>query len=699
MDNQLDILLRFVLDQAAQGNTVKGIEAIERSLKSFQDEMEEAKKDAKELKQISSELGQVARNTFLLGTAITGGIFAGAAAYVKNAKEATLVTLQWKTAQDTLNRSSARFGAVFAQEALPLLQKAAALADTAAGFVERNPEIVRAALNTGLVLAGLGAVGIAVSKGIRLVADVAYITAVAQEQIGIAAFARAVDKFLIGTGQFAGAQAGGTVRGIGSTLQGAITSPLGSVGLIVATAAASFKAADSLKQLEERLVQIGGPAAAPFIGFLDVVTRTVNPLIPAIKDLRSSLERDMPAILKLLGLGGTAAASGPGSVGGRTAATSALRSSGISPEALKAYEQYRREDIALVQQHYAERNKIIDNALAASQKANADYAASVARVQSQTTGALTSAARDFAEASRQAEIQNAQERARIVRDGGQEIQQIEQDLQETLRKNRIEFEQRAADLTASRDALGLAKETRRFNQEQDEARREANLEIRRRRADIAQRLADLQQSFEQERAQRFADYQARVAEIHSNAAQQLGELRTQHAAELREIQLQKIARIRELDAQFVEERNRKNQQLIQTLRDIDAGLLGEKHLREQYQASMLQDLEAFLAAYKSRLGSLGDIPARAAGGYASGIVRTGEAGYEYVLSHTTTKAAEAVIGGRLTQESLMSALMGSARGGASVVWNDQRRFDGSYTNEIRRANREDTLRLLDGIFA
>jgi hypothetical protein len=670
MDNNLDILLRFILDQAAQANTVRGIESIERALKDFQAEIEETKKEAREMKALANDLGNVFRTTFLIGTAITGGIFAGAASYVKNAKEATAVTVAWKAAQNDLNTAQIRFGAVFAQEALPLLQDAARLANTAAAFVERNPEIIRAALNAGLVIAGLSAVGMAVTKGIRFYADVKYLAAVAQEQIGINQFALAVDKFLLGTAQFSG-----KVPAAASTqAAGGILGLIAPVALVVAGLIAAKYAVDITNQVLEK-------------------TGAAKVIADAQRRILETSNRPYPGIIA--GASQTAGASSTASLG--VASVASLSS--IPRAALQAYEQYRRDDLAMVQQHYQERQAIIDNALAASQQANANYAASVARINSQTTGALTSAARDFAEASRQAEIQNATERARIIRDGGQEIQQIEQDLQETLRKNRLEFEQRASDLTASRDALGLAKETRRFNQEQDEARREANIEIRRRRADIAQRLADLQQSFEQERAQRFAEYQARVAEIRANAAQQLGELRTQHQAELREIQLQKIARIRELDSQFNEERKRKNQQLIQTLRDLDAGLLGEKQLREQYYAAMEADLRKFLANYQAGVSTmLQGIPARASGGYAAGLVRTGEAGYEYVMSHSTTKAAEAVIGGRLTQESLMAALMGSARGGASVVWNDQRRFDGSYTNDIRRANREDTLQLLEGIF-
>ena len=188
MADELDILIRFITDKAAKEGTVAAIDALQRQMEDFEQSIEEAKKSSQELKSLSKEIAQASREAFLIGTAITGGIFAAANKYVKDAKEATAVTVAWKAAQEGLNRSGTRIGASLAQEALPLLERAAVISDKVAGFVESHPEIVRAALNTGLVVASLGAVGIAVSKGIRIYADVAYLAAVAKEAQGFILF-------------------------------------------------------------------------------------------------------------------------------------------------------------------------------------------------------------------------------------------------------------------------------------------------------------------------------------------------------------------------------------------------------------------------------------------------------------------------------------------------------------------------------
>src|SRR5687767_6659477 len=99
MADNLDIFLRFLIDQAAQGNTEGAIRALTNRMKEFDEEIEDVKKSARELQQIGSGLEKTFKSSFLIGTAVTGGIFAAANKYVKDAKEATSVTLAWHAAQ------------------------------------------------------------------------------------------------------------------------------------------------------------------------------------------------------------------------------------------------------------------------------------------------------------------------------------------------------------------------------------------------------------------------------------------------------------------------------------------------------------------------------------------------------------------------------------------------------------------------
>lgn len=119
----------------------------------------------------AADIDRVAKPLQQYGLLVVGGIFAAANKYVNSAKEATEVTVAWKKAQDSLNESGMRIGAVLAQEALPLLKQAAELAEKIASFTEKHPEMIGVALKAGLLAITLGTIGKAVSGGIRLYAD------------------------------------------------------------------------------------------------------------------------------------------------------------------------------------------------------------------------------------------------------------------------------------------------------------------------------------------------------------------------------------------------------------------------------------------------------------------------------------------------------------------------------------------------
>lgn len=716
-----DIILRFLLDQAAQSQVKAGVNSLGGDLKKLDEslsgkqltaELEKTIKKLKETEQVtketiaglkaearvlsatanamldgaekrslaftkslSSQLQGISKLSLATGTALVGGILGFANKYVNNAKEATAVTIAWKREQDSLNKSGTRFGAVLSQEALPLLREGARLAEGVASFVETHPEAVRAALNTGKVLIGLGAIGLLVSKGISLFADAKYLLTIPVQMEAARLQDRAAAKQLEAAllrAKDLGISVPNTPGG-GAAATGGLAAAATSVGLVVAGVIAAKYAVDLVNLVLQK-------------------TGIAKSIADAQQKILETSKRPYPGII---------AAARPGATSG-TATSPDLAGAAVSPQfdaVLKAYENYKQDDLAAVQKHYEDRKKIMADALASEQKSNAQYAANVAKVRSQTSSALSSASKDLQAANEKAEVDYQTNRAQIIRDGNQEIEQLQQDLQERLRKNQKEHEDRVFDLTNSRDALGLAKERDSFKDEQSEAKREAKQEINQRRADIAQRLSDLAQSYEQERAQRFADHEARVAEIRAQAAQQLTELRLQHAAELREIQQAKIDRIKQLDESYNEERKRRYQQLIQSIRDLDASLLGEKNLKTKYQAAMLSDLDRFLASYKAKLGSLAAaVPGKADGGYTAGLVRTGERGVEWIASHNTTRAAEAMIGGRLTQEGLLSALASGGRRN-TLNLNDSRRFSGEYTNAMRREIHRDTLELLGGLFS
>lgn len=774
MENNYDVILRFLLDQPSQAKTrqgtkdiasdldnvdkvVKGLDAtfadleeqmksastvkdfdsIERQLKDVEKQVNETTKAyslqarvlraeaasvtsdfekarISQLKNISDRIGRVSTTSLVAGTAILGGAFAEANRFAKEAEDAgkaTEATREWTQATKELAQARSRVDTVLLRETLPLLQQAAKVANQAASFVERNPEIVSAALKTGEALAAMGALGIAVSRGIKLYADARTLLLGSQELAAAKLQDLAADKQLAAArlraaGQDIPVPGGGT-----STAAGA--SALGTVGLFTGGVAISALVSNSVSNNLNKLgVEITKMTKNAGLGanVINILTTALSPLLPMLPGIQS-LKAHLPEIAKILSKLGIDLGNAPKPEANSGSSLSVADSS-ARDQLLKAYEDYKADDLAMVQEHYAKRNGIIQDALQAELDANRKYADSVAKVNANTASSLAKAATDFAQANARAEQQYQDERVKIVQNGEEEIAKIETDSKERLRKLAEDHNDRVADLTARRDALGLAKENRDYKRQVSEEKRQTTQEIRERRQAIAERLADLKQSYEQERAERFTEYQQRVAEIRTNAAEQLKELAAQHQEELTRIREQKIARLRELDSQFTEERKRRYQYFLAQIRDLDASLLGETRMRQLYHQKMLTDLDAFLASYRTKLASLsgtttGSVGGRqmAFGGYAGyGTYKLGDSpsggrgGVEYVLTNRTVQAAENIIGGRLTQEGFLAALSGAGRGNQLTIHANQR-YDGEYTGAMRRTVRKDMQDVAELVFA
>lgn len=691
------------------------------------------RENAQILRNQADQLQSISQVGLGVGTGIVGGIFAFANKYVRDAKEATTVTVAWKEAQESLGESGQKVGAVLAQEALPLLQEAAEVAAKAAAFVEKHPEIVQAALNAGLVIAGLGAVGLAVSKGIRLYADQLYLSSIPlQLQAGQLQFAAAKEQ-LIAARVRAGEKYSDikidTTPGPTPKVPGA-GNVLGTIGKVTLIASSVLIGAELGLALGNAIAKLLDPNAKD-MNFQETLfyggIRAVEALEQKFNNTLIELGEKIPDFL-----GGNAIEAlgkvnnqklqqvdkffkelllGADELGKAAEKLKGVRGSEAFEQVLKAYEDYRRDDLLLVRKHYQEREKVVQDSLQQQQQANAEYSRNLTRINTQTSKAIIDATRSYEEQERESEIQNAQERARIIRDSGIEIQRIEENLQENLRKIRQDHEDRLEDLVASRDALGIVKEQRRYARERAEEIRQTNIEIRQRRADLAIRLQDLQQNFVQERAQRFADFQARLEEIKINAAEQRKELAAQHQDELNQIRLQRVQRLQELDAQLKEERQRRYDYFISQVRDLDAALLGEADLRKRRQDEMIAELDAFLLRYNAGLRQLQTVPSpgRAAGGYATygtyllgDKIGGGRGKPEYVLDGDITELAERVLGGRISRNKIATLL--NAFGGGSrrnVTYNDNRRISGPVTGADRNRIMDGTMEavnvILEGI--
>jgi hypothetical protein len=422
-DKQFSVLLEFLTNAAKAEKEVEGLEdavkgfegafpgdKLGKDFLKFQEQLKQTKQTAKQtsaalraeaavlskqaaaivdglkarqigaLNEVSSFIGGISRTSLVAGTAIAGGIFAAASNYVKNAKVATEVTDKWNAATASLSRSQDKVGATLAEVSLPLLQKAARLADQASDFVERNPEIVRAALNTGLVLASIGVVGTLVSKGIKLVADVRYLASI-PAQITAARLQDAAANKQLAAAQLRAKDLGVKIPGAGGAAAGGAAG-LGAAGLIAGGAAAQGALSALLSNSINKLgTSIAGATKNADVGatVITALTTALTPLFPMLPAIQS-IKANLPQVTALLEKFGLVAKKTNGLGIADASAGNDLTTAAADhfEQILNAYQDYKRDDLALVQQHYADRQKVIADSVADEQKANQRFSQSVA---------------------------------------------------------------------------------------------------------------------------------------------------------------------------------------------------------------------------------------------------------------------------------------------------------------------------------
>lgn len=694
-DKQVNVVLKFLLDGPAENRVKTGVSSIEKELERVQFRSLTIQQKMIEIGEGAEKAGRKYRAAFLTGTAIVGGIFAAAQRYVTNAKEATELTRAWTRETLSLQKSQSRIGEVLAREALPLLKQAGDIADKVAGFVEKHPEIVQAALKTGVMVAGLAAVGMAATKGIKLVADISYISASAQQLLAGKLMADAATK------QIGAAGLGGVAKlGGGAVAGGTLAASAALIGQAIGLALVTYLAAEGTRRAvgaitgkETSWGEIGTAAKQIVATDLGGVLLILNRLGVVGEE---TTQKTWELIKRITGLG-EAAEDTADQVDG---AIDQLAGSQYEEQIVKAYTDMLEQEKAATEKYNETVTKITQDAAKEMTQAAQSNQKAIAQIGQNYQKQIQSITANYQKNQLQSEQSYATSRAQIVRDGGTEIQRMEKDHQERLRKMAMEHNDRVEDLVNSRDALGLVREMRDYNRQRAEETRSTNEEIARRRADLRVRLNDMAQQFARERAQRLAEYQQSMKEAAANKAEQLKQQRAQYEEEMRQIRIHKADALRELADQLRADRERRRAAFLNQVRDLDANLLGEQNQKRKYYAAMLKDAEAFLAAYRSKLPTAstsgGTIPKRDTGGYATkgvyGLAQDGRT--EFVLSGPTTRAAEDVIGQSLTQQNLLAALKAVKQG---INYNDNRRIDSRLSMSDRRAIKQDTLEVIQGV--
>lgn len=657
-DKILPVVLKFILDkqsaEAVRSGALSLSDALSKNNEKLLREGSLLVDISEGLARRARELDVISRRSLIGGVGILGGLFAGANNFVKNTREQTAVTREWGAETRKVADAQERIWAVVAREGLPALKQAVSLVEKIAGFVEQNPGAVKLAVNLGtglLAIAGLTKTLSILGTGIKLLADARLAVIATQQFLAGKLMADAANKQL-------------------------------------AAAASMNTAVDLRKSLLGG--GLGGTALAAAIAVpLGIALASVTaPLVNRLMGNAQIANQNLPARFTNFRPGAAPAS------GGSTALTG-LRASPAEAQIVESYTRMLEEENAATARFAQERAKIVASAGQQEVAAARSNAAAIANINANYQRQLTSLAANFRNAEKQASQQYNNERMQIVRDGNLDIQRMEADHQEKMRKLEEEHNQRQLDAIDDRDAVALFREEQRYEKERKEAERELSVEIARRRQDLAIRLNDLAANFAAERAQRIAAFAAQMKEAAQQHADQLREQAARHREELRQIREAKNQQLQELNRAYREEQNQRRAAFIAQVRDLDASLLGERNLKQRYYQAMLSDAQAFLNAYRGSLpggSGLGNVRGKAGSRDSGGYTGRGlyEMHDEFVLSPSTTRTMERMVGGQLTQANVTGA--------GGLVWNDYRTISDNVSAETRALWNQDTMDIIERVF-
>lgn len=657
-----------------------------------------------QIRQAAGLVEGIGRGALIGGGALAGGVFALAKGYIKDAKESNALTQQWAASTREIEEAQERIGRVSAQAVLPTLEKAAEIAGRVAGFVEAHPELVEAAFNTGLLVAGFGALAIATSKGIKLFADAKYLLTIPIQLTAAQLQDKAAEKQLLAAGLRAktvgaGTAADGTPASAGPglvTTIGLIVAGIIASGAVITLTNQVLEITGAGDQIRSARSQTRANGARIYPGLInDPQERALQvELNKAIVQKNAGEVRRLTEEIEKLGNKSQDATNQI------QQAVTGLAGSENASEIVSAFEKWKTEDARIVADAAGQRIKIESDAARSIANESAKYSKETAAINANANKRSASLIANFRKEDIREEAKYQTERAKILKDSGEEVREIEQAHQERLRKMIGDHNDRAEELTAARDALGLVKEQRRFNQEQEEESRSTRTEIAKRRQDLADRLQELDQQRKAEQALRLEQFQEAMAENEAQRKEELAAAAAAHAEQMKQIREQRTQQLRDLQEGLNAERLRRREAFIAGVRELDAALLGERNLKQRNYQLMLADADKFFAAYRAKFAAgVATAPTHDYTGYAyPGMYRMAANGIpEYVFSGSATRAAENMIGGRLTQDALLNAIAQGAGGGnRSLTIHDQSRFDGripaAQVRQIKRETRDEVLR-------
>lgn len=386
----------------------------------------------------------------------------------------------------------------------------------------------------------------------------------------------------------------------------------------------------------------------------------------------------------------------------------------------KIQKAYDRDVLQLDVDTATERGKIAEREKEAVLKAEDD-------IKDERSKAMSSFQEELAEM----EADYYASRAEAAADYGLEVARAEQDHQKEMRRMQEDSADRQRSAIRARDALALLEEVRSYQRDRGRAEEDYRIEAARRSEDFARQLAEMEINFQKQQKQREKAYQEELAALQerlddekqmlADQAEKEGEiLENSRANQARDLYEQKTGEEDTLNESYERQTNDlasnlRDQQIVannaydEAVAAAENRWKSERQLRGIYLPGELAELDAHYQARRESLQAFmdqailivrprgGSYPERQSGGYSAGhgLHMLGERGREFVMDAPTTRRAETLAGGGLTQDRLLAAMAGGRS--TSIQLHQENTIYADNPDQVRVKAKEGALAALNEV--
>ncbi len=541
------------------------VRKVTEAQKAYTDAHQAAMKAIQQTRVIARGWSSVGREMIMAGGAITAPIILAMHQYQTQFGAAEAGAQRWTDAMYRVEQANVRVGRVANAELVPVMEKVAGLAEDVAGFIEQNPEVIRAALMIGGSLVAIGTTLKLAAGVMQTIAAIQRVTAVTGVGAGAAGTA--------GTAGAAGAAAGTGIFGAGLLL----AAPM--VGALIGEAIVEKVGVGEEGGLGQRLKR-GGQALA--IPGLAVATRVAGLLEQLGWKGGGDAIRGFDA--KLLEMSGlldqTAGSAGQ--------AAQALRGMGTEISLTPQNIQRLRPGLAIYENFQEEARTAARQYLEQQDAIRADAGERVLEVQKTYNKGMAEQekrAREFYGDGKQAEADYYKGRLENAAKFGEESVKAEADHQRDLQQMSASHQLSMEQMFAKRDFAGVYWEQRRYEMERQNKEKEFAASQQERNADFAKQVIDEDAKFAQQRERRIAQFEQERRDQQA----QLEASKNEQLKAIEDTKNESLGKLKEkYDAEVIQRANQLDLELaaigIYIGRSEKAWAAYYKNLEDQFQA-------------------------------------------------------------------------------------------------------------------